>query len=153
MELDKVDHEIISILQRDGRTPYTEIAKKLKISEGTVRNRIARLTENQVIQIVGLIDPYRLGFDAPAIIGVSVDPPQIESAAEKIAAFPEVSYLIMVSGTFDLIVEVLCRDRKHLVTFLNKSLHQVPGVNSTQTFLTLRTFKMAYGARPMSYTE
>ena len=149
MELDKIDRDIIEILQRDGRCPYTEIAKQLQISEGTVRKRVARLTECQVIQIVGLIDPGRLGFDAPAIIGVSVDPPQLEAAAKQIATFPEVSYLIMVSGLFDLIVEVLCKDRADLVQFLNKKLHQVPGVNSTQTFLTLQTYKMAYGARPM----
>jgi Lrp/AsnC family transcriptional regulator for asnA, asnC and gidA len=149
MELDRIDREIIEILQRDGRCPYTEIAKQLRISEGTVRKRVARLTESQVIQIVGLIDPGRLGFDAPAIIGVSVDPPQLEAAAKQIATFPEVSYLIMVSGLFDLIVEVLCKDRADLVQFLNKKLHQVPGVNSTQTFLTLQTYKMAYGARPM----
>ena len=149
MELDKIDRDIIEILQRDGRCPYTEIAKQLQISEGTVRKRVARLTESQVIQIVGLIDPGRLGFDAPAIIGVSVDPPQLEAAAKQIATFPEVSYLIMVSGLFDLIVEVLCKDRADLVQFLNKKLHQVPGVNSTQTFLTLQTYKMAYGARPM----
>jgi len=78
---------------------------------------VARLTESQVIQIVGLIDPGRLGFDAPAIIGVSVDPPQLEAAAKQIATFPEVSYLIMVSGQFDLIVEVLCKDRADLVQF------------------------------------
>jgi len=149
MELDKIDRDIIEILQRDGRCPYTEIAKQLQISEGTVRKRVARLTESQVIQIVGLIDPGRLGFDAPAIIGVSVDPPQLEAAAKQIATFPEVSYLIMVSGLFDLIVEVLCKDRADLVQFLNKKLHQVPRVNSTQTFLTLQTYKMAYGARPM----
>ncbi len=148
MPLDHIDHEIIRMLQRDGRTPYTEIAKALKISEGTVRNRVARLVEDQTIQIVALIDPYRLGFDAAAIIGVSVEPPLIEAAAEQIARFPEVSYLVLVSGMFDLIVEALCRDREHLANFLSHSLHQVPGVRSTQTFVILRTYKMAYGARP-----
>ena len=149
MELTDIDRKIIEILHSNGRTPYTEIAKRLKISEGTVRKRVTRLTENQVIQIVGLIDPVQLGFNAPAMIGVSIDPPQIDAAAKEIATFSEVSYLIMVSGVFDLIVEVLCRDRADLVNFLNTKLHQVPGVNDTQTFLTLQTYKMAYGARPM----
>ncbi len=146
--MDQVDLNIIAILQRDGRTPFTEIAKELGISEGTVRNRVARLMENQVIQIVGLIDPYQLGFDAPAMIGVSVEPRAIESAAAQIAAFPEVSYLIMVSGEFDLIVEVMCRDRASLAVFLNQKLRQVPGITKAQTYLILRTFKMSYGARP-----
>ena len=68
--MDTIDQEIIKLLQHDGRTPYTDIAKALDISEGTVRNRIARLIEQEIIQIVGLVDPYQLGFDAPAMIGV-----------------------------------------------------------------------------------
>lgn len=149
-ELDVLDHEIIGYLQRDGRIPFTDIAKSLDISEGTVRNRVARLQEMGVIQFVGLVDPYLLGFDAPAMIGVSVDPPKLESAAEIIAAFPEVSYLVMVSGEFDMIVEVMCEDRESLAKFLNQKLRQVPGITRTQTYLILRTFKMAYGARPGS---
>jgi Lrp/AsnC family transcriptional regulator for asnA, asnC and gidA len=146
--MDDIDLEIISILQHDGRTPFTEIAKTLDISEGTVRNRVARLQEQDIIQVVGLIDPYQLGFDAPAMIGVTVDPPKLESAAAQIAQFPEVSYLIMVSGEFDLIVEVMCRNRVALATFLNERLRQVPGVTRTQSNIILRTFKMALGAQP-----
>ena len=95
-----------------------------------------------------MVDPYNLGFDAPAMIGVSVDPPKLESAAEIIAALEEVSYLVMVSGEFDLIVEVMCQDRESLAQFLNQKLRQVPGITRTQTYLILRTFKMAYGANP-----
>jgi len=146
--MDKLDLELIEILQKDGRTPFTEIAKTLDISEGTVRNRLARLRDQGILQVVGLVDPYQLGFDAPAMIGVSVDPPKLESAAEVISRFEEVSYLIMVSGEFDLIVEVMCQDRESLAEFLNQKLRQVPGITRTQTYLILRTFKMAYGARP-----
>lgn len=146
--MDQTDLEIIAHLQRDGRKPFTEIAADLRISEGTVRNRVARLTADGVIQIVGMADPYQLGFDAPAMIGVSVQPPHLESAAATIAAFPEVSYLIMVSGEFDLFVEVMCRNRKHLARFISENLHQVAGIAKTQTFIILRTYKMAYGALP-----
>ena len=146
--MDKIDLELIAILQKDGRTPFTEIAKRLSISEGTVRNRMARLREQEILQVVAEVDPYHLGFDAPAMIGVSVEPPMLESAEEVIAAFEEVSYLIMVSGEFDLLVEVMCRDRESLAEFLNQKLRQVPSITSTQTNLILRTFKMAYGARP-----
>ena len=82
------------------------------------------------------------------MIGVSVEPPMLEKAAAMIAEFEEVSYLIMVSGEFDLIVEVMCQDRESLAEFLNKKLRQVPGITRTQTYLILRTFKMAYGASP-----
>jgi Lrp/AsnC family transcriptional regulator for asnA, asnC and gidA len=146
--MDNIDLNILAFLQRDGRKPYTEIAQTLGVSEGTVRNRVTRLIDERVVQIVGLVDPYQLGFDAPAIIGVSVQPSEIEDAAAMIGAFPEVSYLIEVSGEFDLIVEVMCRHRDHLAQFLNQRLSKVPGVQRTQTSLILRTFKMAYGARP-----
>jgi Lrp/AsnC family transcriptional regulator for asnA, asnC and gidA len=146
--MDNIDLEIIKSLQIDGRTPFTEIAKKMDVSEGTVRNRVARLVESKIIQIVGLVDPYQLGYDAPALIGISVQPTMLESAASQIAKFPEVSYLIMVSGEFDLIVEVMCRNRDELATFLSQRLRTVPGIIRTQTSMILRTFKMAYGAQP-----
>ena len=120
--MDELDREIIKILQLDGRIPYTDVARQLDISEATVRNRVSRLVDQEIIQIIGLVDPYRLGYDAPAMIGVSVDPRQLESAAAEIALFPEVSYLIMVSGEYDLMVEVMCRDRKELTDFLNQKL-------------------------------
>ena len=150
---DQLDLEIIAHLQRDGRKPFTEIAANLGISEGTVRNRLQRLISDQVIQVIGLADPIQLGFDAPAMIGVSVHPTQLQKVAEAIAEFQEVSYLIMISGEFDLFVEVMCRDRKHLASFISESLHLIPGIVRTQTFMILRTFKMAYGAIPMTKDE
>lgn len=145
--MDKTDREIIKILQVDGRIPYTDIARHLDISEATVRNRVTRLVEQKIVQIIGLVDPYYLGYDAPAMIGVSVDPRQLEAAAAEIARFPEVSYLIMVSGEYDLMVEVMCRDRKELTDFLNQKLRCVEGVIRTQSSIILKTYKMAYGAK------
>lgn len=147
--MDELDIKIVNELQRDGRMPFTDIAKTLNVSEGTVRNRVARLIDEQVIHIVGMLDPTRVGFEAPAMIGVTVQPAILESVAETIASFPEVSYLVMVSGEFDLFVEVFCRDRDDLAAFLNQKLHQVNGVVRTQTFMTLKIFKMAYGAQPL----
>ena len=146
--MDQIDSAIIQHLQGDGRKPFTDIARELGIPEGTVRNRVARLLEGNAIQIIGVIDQIQLGYDAPAMIGLSVQPPMLESVAATVAAFPEVSYLIMVSGEFDLIVEVLCRDRDDLASFLNEKLLQVPGVMRSQSFIILRTYKMAHGARP-----
>lgn len=147
--MDNTDIEIIHHLQIDGRMPFTDIAKALGISEGTVRNRVARLIEEQALQIVGMVDPKRMGYEAPAVVGISVQPPLLQSVAETVSAFPEVSYLIMVSGEFDLFVEVLCKDRDHLASFLNEKLLRVPGIARTQTFMTLKTYKMAYGATPV----
>jgi Lrp/AsnC family transcriptional regulator for asnA, asnC and gidA len=147
--MDNLDRAILSFLQKDGRKPYTEIAQSLNVTEGTVRNRVAKLVEDRVVQIVGMVDPYQLGYDAPALIGVSVQPVELDTAAATIATFPEVSYLIMISGEYDLMVEVMCRNREHLASFIKDQLHQVPGIIRTQTSLILHTYKMAYGAQPM----
>ena len=126
---------------------YTEIAGALDVTEGTVRNRVAKLLEEKAIQIIGVLDPHRMGYDAPAIIGVSIQPPQLEKAAAEIASMPEVSYLIMVAGEYDLIVEVFCRDREHLTAFLKDELLQVAGVQRAQTSFILHTYKVAHGAK------
>lgn len=144
--MDKIDRAILDMLQRDGRKPFTEIAHTLGVSEGTVRNRVSRLVEDRVLHIVGMVDPAALGLQTPAVVGVTVQPARVDDVARAIAEFPEVTYLIMVSGEFDLWVEVQCRDRDHLATFLNDRLLRVPGVVRTQTFITLRTYKMAHGA-------
>ena len=146
--MDALDHSILAILQKDGRKPFTEIAKMLSVTEGTVRNRVSKLIEDQVVQISGLVNPHYLGYNAPAIIGVSVKPPYLDEAAAQIATFPEVAYLVMVSGEFDLMVEVFCRDREHLASLLKDQLRRVPGVQRTETFFILHTFKLAQGARP-----
>jgi Lrp/AsnC family transcriptional regulator for asnA, asnC and gidA len=150
-KLDQIDLDIIEQLQLDGRKAFTDIARKLDISEGTVRNRVQRLVSKDILQVIGLVDPLQLGYDAPAMIGVSVQPPDLEAAAKTICNFPEVSYLVMVSGEFDLLVEVMCQDRDHLASFLNDQLRQVTGVLRTQTFLILRTYKLSYSAKPASF--
>lgn len=146
--MDQIDLDIISYLQSDGRMPFTDIAKSLDISEGTVRNRVARLMREHVLQIVGMVDPNRLGYDAPAVISISVQPPLLSQVAKTLSRFSEVSYLIMVSGDYDLLLEVLCKDRDHLAYFLNEKLLKVPGITNTQTSMVLHTYKMSYGALP-----
>ena len=143
-ELDGTDREIISLLQYDGRMPYTEIGEKLGISEGAVRRRVKRLTEDGILQIVGIVEPRLMNWNAAGMIGVNVQSGQMEEAAEAIGNFPEVTYLFMASGGFDLFVEVYCRDREHFVEFLNQELQQVPGVTRTETFMILEMYKMSY---------
>jgi len=143
-DVDRIDRAIIAYLQYDGRMPFTAIAEKVGVSEATVRNRVARLRKEGILQVVGVVDPHLLGLRATAIIGVVVQPAHLEAAARRIAAFEEVSYLIMISGTFDLLVEVLCKDTDHLACFLSDKLLQVEGVQRTETFYILRTYKMSY---------
>jgi len=146
--MDQLDTTILDSLRKNARKRFTEIAQELGISEGTVRNRVSRLLENKTVQFVGLIDPNQMGYNAPAMIGVTVQSNLLEDAAKEIAKFSEVSYLVMLSGEYDLMVEVLCQDREDLASFLNQKLRQVEGVLQTKTFMILRTFKMAHGAEP-----
>lgn len=142
--LDETDRAIIAQLQYDGRMSFTDIATELGISEGTVRRRVKNLTESGVLQIVAIMEPQLLGWNAAGMIGVTVQAGQIEAVANQIAQFPEVSYLFMASGEFDLFVEVFCKDREHFVSFLNQKLHQVAGVQRTQTFMILKMYKLSY---------
>jgi Lrp/AsnC family transcriptional regulator, regulator for asnA, asnC and gidA len=140
--MDDLDFSILMQLQEDGRKPFTEIAKVLRVTEGTVRNRVAKLVADKTLRIIGLVDPHRVGFDAPALISVSVQPGMLESAVANIKKFPEVSYLLLVAGEFDLIVEVMCRDREHLTDLITQRIHQVPGVSGTHTLMILHTYEV-----------
>jgi Lrp/AsnC family transcriptional regulator for asnA, asnC and gidA len=142
--MDEIDRAIIARLQYDGRMPFTAIADQIGVSEGTVRNRVTRLREERILQVVGVVDPHLLGLRATAIVGVAVQPARLKAVAREIATFEEVSYLVMTSGAFDLLVEVLCKDTDHLASFLSDKLLRVEGVQRTETFYILRTHKLSY---------
>jgi len=142
--MDEVDRSIISYLQYDGRMPFTQIATELGISEGTVRNRVRQLVEEGVLQIVAIVEPQYLGWSAAGMIGITVHSGMIDSVAYDVSQFPEVSYLFMVSGEFDLFAEVFCQDREHFVSFLKETLQKVPGVLRTQSFMILKMYKLSY---------
>jgi Lrp/AsnC family transcriptional regulator, regulator for asnA, asnC and gidA len=140
--MDELDFSILIQLQEDGRKPFTEIAKALNVTEGTVRNRVARLITDKTLRIIGLVDPHQVGFDAPALVSVSVQPGMLDTAVEAIKGFPEVSYLLLVAGEYDLIVEVMCRDREHLTDLITQRIHKVAGVSDTHTIMILHTYEV-----------
>ena len=142
--LDEKDRAIVSILQYDGRTPFTKIAEELNITEGSVRNRVKRLIESEKLKIVGIAQPEEMGWSEAGIIGINVQTDRITEVADAIAQLPEVSYLIQAAGEFDLFAEVYCRDRDHFVSFLNDRLQKIPGVDRTQSFLILKMHKLSY---------
>ena len=143
-QLDETDRAIIAHLQYDGRKPFTEIAAALGLSEGAVRRRVKQMTDAGILQIVGIVEPQFLEWNAAGMIGVSIQAGQVEAAADQIAQFPEVTYLFMSSGGFDLFVEAYCRDREHFVSFLSEKLQKVPGVQRTETFMILKMYKLSY---------
>ena len=141
--IDDVDKAIVEALQEDGRLPYTKLAKQVGLSEAAVRQRVQRLIESGVVQIVAVTDPMMLGFRRNAMIGLKVEG-DLRTVAHDIAAIPEVSYVVVVSGSFDLIMEVVCEDDDHLLALLNDKVRAIPGVRSTETFTYLRLYKQTY---------
>ncbi len=145
--MDALDLQILEQLRKNGRSTHTSIAQKLGVTEGTIRNRVAKLTNNDTLQIVGMIDPHKLGYNVPALIGISIEPLHLDDAAATIAVLPQVSYMVLVSGGFDLMIEVMCEDRECLATFLRDILHNISGVQRTETFTILHTYKMSHGTQ------
>jgi Lrp/AsnC family transcriptional regulator for asnA, asnC and gidA len=142
-ELDDLDFKILSCLQQDGRMSFTVIADKLNVSIGTVRARVNRLIDEQIINIIGRVDPDVVGFHSYAHIAIFVRPATLkETVAKEISKKPEVSFLAMTSGEYDLEVNVMCRDHSHLVQFID-GISKVKGVHQTKTTIYFKVYKYA----------
>ena len=141
--IDDIDKAIIEQLQQDGRLPYTKLGAAVGLSEAAVRQRVQRLVESGVVQIVAVTDPLTLGFRREAMIGLKIEG-DLRGVADIIASIPEVSYVVVVSGSFDLLMEVVCEDDEHLLALLNDNVRSIPGVRSTETFTYLRLYKQTY---------
>jgi Lrp/AsnC family transcriptional regulator for asnA, asnC and gidA len=141
--LDAANRAIIEALQRDGRRPYGAIAEEVGLSEAAVRRRVQRLRDSGVIQIVAVTDPLQLGFTRQAMVGIRVEG-DVRSVGAKVVALPEVDYVVMCAGSFDLLAEVVCEDDERLLRLLNDSIRCIPGVRTTETFLYLKLAKQTY---------
>jgi Lrp/AsnC family transcriptional regulator, regulator for asnA, asnC and gidA len=153
LKVDDLDRQIIAQLQPDGRLAFSEVAQRLSVSEGTVRQRYHRLVDAGVLQVVAVADPFRIGFSTMAMIGINIDidgERGIDSIANEIAAHADVSYAVMSTGSFDLIVEVITPNHAEFVRFLTEKLHPIPGVRRTETFMLLRVYKMNLGGWRMA---
>jgi Lrp/AsnC family transcriptional regulator for asnA, asnC and gidA len=142
-DLDDADKAIIELLQEDGRMPYTRLAAAVGLSEAAVRQRVQHLIVNNVVQIVAVTDPLRLGFTRQAMVGVRTDG-DIRAVADTLATIDEIDYVVFTSGSFDLLFEIVCEDDDHLLTCLNDKVRSIPGVRSTETFTYLRLHKQTY---------
>jgi Lrp/AsnC family transcriptional regulator for asnA, asnC and gidA len=141
--LDDVSLQIIRELQADGRRPFTTIAKTVGLSEAAVRQRVQRLLDAGVMQIVAVTDPLRVGLHRQAMLGVTVDG-DVRDIAAKLAASNEIDYVVVCSGTYDILVELTARDDEHLLDVINSQIRSIPGVRSTETFVYLRLEKQTY---------
>ena len=140
--LDEISKRIIEQLQSDGRQSYAAIGKAVGLSEAAVRQRVQRLHEAGVMQIVAVTDPLKLGFRRQAMIGIRCDG-DLQTVADDLAALEEVDYVVLTAGSFDLLCEVVCEDDDHLLDVLSR-VRNVPSVTSTETFVYLKLRKQTY---------
>ncbi len=141
--LDDVAKAIIEQLQQDGRRSYAAICKEVGLSEAAVRQRVQRLIETGVMQIVAVTDPLQLGFARQAMIGVRVSGP-VEPVAEALAQLEDVDYVVITTGTYDVLVEVVAESDDHLLEIVSGTIRAIPGVDATETFAYLRLCKQTY---------
>ncbi|WP_018601664.1 Lrp/AsnC family transcriptional regulator [Mycobacterium sp. 155] len=142
-QLDELSKAIIEQLQQDGRRSYASIGKAIGLSEAAVRQRVQRMVDAGVMQIVAVTDPLQLGFSRQAMIGIRCTGDTIQ-LGEKLAAMTSVDYVVLTAGSFDIIIEVVCEDDDTLLDLLNTQIRALPGVISTETLVYLKLVKQQY---------
>jgi Lrp/AsnC family transcriptional regulator for asnA, asnC and gidA len=143
IQLDDVSKAIIEQLQSDGRRSYAEIGKAVGLSEAAVRQRVQKLTDAGVMQVVAVTDPMQLGFYRQAMIGLRVTG-DTTLVADELGRIPSVDYVVLTAGSFDILAEIVCENDEDLIELLNKKIRQIPGVLSTETFVYLKLQKQFY---------
>lgn len=146
--LDDVSKRIIEQLQEDGRRSYAAIGKAVGLSEAAVRQRVQRLIEEGVMQIVAVTDPLSLGAKREAMIGIKVEG-DLEEVAARLGELSESEYVVICAGSFDILAEVLCEDDEHLLALVNERIRRIPGVRGTEAFVYLRLAKQTYAWGPL----
>jgi Lrp/AsnC family transcriptional regulator for asnA, asnC and gidA len=141
--LDDVSKSIIEELQQDGRRSYAAIGKVVGLSEAAVRQRVQRLVDSGVMQVVAVTDPMELGFARQAMIGIRTSGP-LQPIADALAALEEVDYVVITAGSYDVLVEVVCESDEELLSVLSEKIRTIDNVVSTETFMYLQLRKQTY---------
>jgi len=142
--LDQIDQYIIDAMRKDGREAFAQIAEKLNVSPGMVRQRYNRLVELGYLKVVAVTNPLMMGMRTMALIGIHTDGLKMLQVAEEISKIDEVVYLVLVSGRYDIICEVFCRDHEDLLRFLTEKLAKIDGIRETESFIHLKIVKEIY---------
>ncbi len=144
MQLDDLDYKILEKLIKDGRKSFTDIADELGVSVGTIRNRFNVFVENELLTIIGRVNPDKIGFHTYAQILIKVRPvDKVTQVADNIAKLPEVSFLAMTTGAYDLEVNVMCRDNEHLVQLMTNHITKMDGIFESATNIYFKVYKYA----------
>jgi Lrp/AsnC family transcriptional regulator, regulator for asnA, asnC and gidA len=142
--LDNIDQYIIDAMRKDGREAFSQIAEKLNVSPGMIRQRYNRLVELGYLKVVAVTNPLMMGLRTMALIGIHTDGHHMLQVAEEVSKLEEVVYLVVVSGRYDIICEVFCRDHEDLLRFLTEKLAKIDGIHETESFIHLKIIKEIY---------
>jgi Lrp/AsnC family transcriptional regulator for asnA, asnC and gidA len=143
--MDELDTKIIEMLQVDGRASNAGIARKVGVSEGTVRRRLKKLVHDEFIHVVALPDPNKLGFHSEALIGLQVDPNRVDEVAEALAELREVNWVSITAGRYDVFAWATLPSSEALGVFLKSKVGTIKGVQRSETFINLASKKRGYG--------
>lgn len=143
-KLDKIDLFIIDAMREDGREAFAQIAEKLNVSPGMIRQRYTRLVKLGYLKVVAVTNPLMMGKRTMAMIGIRTDGRRMLEVANKLIKFDEVVYIVVVSGRYDIMVEVFCSDHEDLLKFMTEKLAKVEGVRETESFMHLKIVKEIY---------
>ena len=139
---DDLNRAIINLLQRDGRMPFSEVAERLDVSEGTIRNRVAAMRQTGMLRIIAIADPVVAEYETDAMVGLKVAPGATPAqVAQRLGAVSSVVYILWVAGQFGLLIEVVTNDRDEFLEFLNNEIHDQPDIASAETMMGLKNFK------------
>jgi Lrp/AsnC family transcriptional regulator for asnA, asnC and gidA len=141
--VDDVGKRLIEELQQDGRRSYAALAKTVGLSEAAVRQRVQRMVESGLMQVVAVTDPLQVGFRRQAMIGLRVEGDLVR-VADELAKIDEVDYVVVTAGSFDILLELVCEDDDHLLRVLSERIRALPGVRDTETFVYLKLAKQTY---------
>jgi Lrp/AsnC family transcriptional regulator for asnA, asnC and gidA len=142
--LDEIDLYLLAALRKDGREAFSQIAEQLKVSPGMIRQRYNHLVDEGYLKVVAITNPIQRGFKTMALIAVHTDGYRMLEVADKVAKLDEVVYLVVVSGRYDIMIEVFCRDHEELLKFITEKLYSIEGVRETETFMHLKIVKEVY---------
>ena len=142
--LDKIDQHIIEAMRKDGREAFAQIAEQLSVSPGMIRQRYNRLVELGYLKVVAVTNPLMMGMRTMALIGIRTDGRKMLQVAENVSKLKEVVYLVIVSGRYDIMTEVFCKDDEDMLKFLTEKLAKVDGIRETETFMHMKIMKEIY---------
>lgn len=153
LRMDAVDRKILECLREDGRMNVATMARRMEVGQNTITRRIKRMEEQGGLRVVPVIEPDSVGLDDCIYVGIKVSPNRLDEIAEKVRAMPEVRYLALTTGPWDLLAEAFVGSRRHMADFLLRSVGELPGITATETFSVLKIAKFGYEWEVPDYYE